>query len=117
MRLPPNLDGHGGSQRAWYLVEALRPHGKAHFVLVFRDSDHDCVGTSLAPIELLVESVTRINIAGWQGAQRKRFRVVPIKVLDAARIRSHEPPHFFRRQIHDIAARLPIKKANIIFAG
>ena len=117
MRFPPNADGYGASQRSWHLVQALRPHGKVHFVLMFHDGNQDSVNASLAPLEPLVESVTRINVAGWQGTQRKKFGIVPAKVWDMARMRSPETPHFSRQTIHNIAAQLPIRKADIIFAG
>lgn len=117
MRFPPNADGHGPSQRSWHLVQALRPHGKVHFVLVFHDGNQDCINTSLAPLEPLVESITRINVAGWQGTQRKKFGIVPAKVWDMARMISPETPHFFQQLVHDIAAQLPIRKADVIFAG
>jgi glycosyltransferase involved in cell wall biosynthesis len=117
MRMPPNLGGHGGSQRAWHLVEALRPHGKIHFVLVFRDQDYDCVSTSLAPLEPFVESITRINIAGWSYAERNAFKVISPRVWDLFRVRSYEAPHFSKDELNSIAARLPIRRADIIFAG
>lgn len=117
MRLPPDLNGHGGSQRAWHLVEALRPHGKVHFVLVYRNGDDDCFNTSLAPLEPLVESITRINIAGWQGAKGWQFGIVPPGVWNILKMGSQDAPHLSRREVHDIAARLPVRKADIVFAG
>ncbi|MDQ6680927.1 MAG: glycosyltransferase family 4 protein, partial [Pseudomonadota bacterium] len=117
MRMPPDLDGHGGSQRAWRLVEALRPHGKVHFVLVYRSQDDDCVYTSLAPLEPLVESITRINVAGWQGTLKRPFGFIPAKLCDLYNMRSHEAPQLSHAELAGIAERLPLRNPDIVFAG
>lgn len=117
MRMPPDLDGHGGSQRAWHLVEALRPHGRVHFVLVFRDQDLDCVDASLASIEPFVASVTRINIEGWRCTPSKPSAVLNPGVWDLFRMRSHEAPRLSGDELRSIAARLPLHRPDIIFAG
>ena len=117
MRIPPNIDGVGGSQRAWRLLSALRAHGDVHFVLMYRDHDHDCMTTSLAPLEPLCSSVTRIEIAGWRGASRRKWGIVPGKVQDLVGMRSHEAPRFSARELRGIAQRLPIRQPDILFAG
>jgi polysaccharide biosynthesis protein PslH len=117
MRMPPNLDGLGGSQRAWRLLEALLPHGDVHFVLVYRSQDDDCMSTSLAPIEPLVASVTRINIAGWQGTSKRLLGIVPLKLCDFLKMGSHEAPRLSRKQLRTIAERLPLRDPDVIFAG
>ena len=117
MRMPPDLDGHGGSQRAWHLVEALRPHGNVHFVLIYRDVDGDCINTSLGPLESRVESVTRINIAGWLPIEGKQFGFLHADFMNLYKMRSGEAPRLSRAELRLIADQLPIRNPDIIFAG
>ncbi len=117
MRMPPDPNGHGGSQRMWHLVEALRPHGRLHFVLVFRDVDADCLSTSLASLEPLVESVTRINIAGWNPNRRKLLGVLHPDFANILRMRSQEAPRLSRRELSAVASQLPIRDPDMVFAG
>ena len=115
--MPPDLDGHGGSQRAWHLVEALRPHGRVHFVLIYRDCDRDCINTSLAPLQARVESVTRINIAGWLPVEGKQFGFLHADFMNLYRMRSGEAPRLSRAELRLIASQLPIRNPDIVFAG
>ena len=117
MRMPPDLNGHGGSQRAWHLVEALRPHGQVHFVLVFRDVDRDCLSTSLTDLEPLVASVTRINIAGWCPNRRKLLGVFHPDFANVYRMGSQEAPVLSRQELSGIADQLPIRNPDMVFAG
>ena len=117
MRLPPDLDGHGGSQRAWHLVQALRPHGNVHFVLLFRDQDHDCTSTSLDALAPYVESITRVNIAGWRGHSGKQLKVFHPGWRELFGMRSHEAPRVSHSELRSIAGQLPRQRADMIFAG
>lgn len=117
MRMPPNLDGHGGSQRAWRLLEALRRHGPVDFVLFYREQDGDCVDARLDAIEPLVRSVTRVSVAGWQPASRKPFGFVPCRVSDFLRMRTQEAPHLRAAELASIASRLPRRRYDVAFAG
>ena len=117
MRMPPDPNGHGGSQRMWHLVEALRPHGLLHFVLIFRDVDRDCKTASLAKLEPLVASVTRINIPGWNPNRRKLLGVLHPDFANIFRMRSQEAPVLSRRQLSEVASRLPIRRPDMVFAG
>ena len=67
--------------------------------------------TPLEPIEPLCESVTRINIAGWQGAQARK------KMIDLLNMRSHEAPVLRTAQLATIASRLPRRHFDLVFAG
>src|SRR3954452_1080675 len=96
MRMPPDLNGHGGSQRAWHLVEALRRHGDIHFVLMFRDQDTDCVTTSLAPLAGRGATITRITLPDWQTAAEARLGVIHPRLWDLMRVRCIEAPRFSR---------------------
>lgn len=117
MRMPPDPNGHGGSQRAWHLVEALRQAGDVHFVLVFRDDDHDCINTPLAALEPLVKSVTRINIGGWRGFDGRQFGIFHPGLFEFVKMRSAEAPKLRRQELTGIAAQLPVTSVDMIFAG
>ena len=117
MNLPPDLAGHGGSQRAWKLVEALRPHGSIHFVLIYNDHDRVCIETSLAPLERLVASITRINVEEWRGRKGKVLKFLHPQTVDVLRIRSHAAPRFSKATLASIAVRLPLRNPDLIFAG
>jgi hypothetical protein len=120
MRIPPALDGHGGSQRAWRLVEALRPHGKVHFVLVYRQSDKDAMTTSLMPLSAIADSVTSIDIPEWHPTTRRQMFSIPRIASgwgDLVRMRCNEAPIFSRATLARIAAQLPIRDPDLIFAG
>ena len=119
MRIPPALDGHGGSQRAWRLVEALRRHGRVHFVLVCRKTDKDAASVSLAPLEPHVESVTTIDIPEWQATTRAQLRLPRINTqwADLARFRCHEAPAISAGGLARIAAQLPARDFDLVFAG
>jgi glycosyltransferase involved in cell wall biosynthesis len=117
MRMPPDANGHGGSQRAWHLVQALRQHGEVHFVLLYRNNDHDCVNTSLAPLQKLVKSVTSIEIPGWRGLHGRQLGVFHPGIGELFKMRSHEAPRLREPDLRAIAARLPERQPDLIFAG
>lgn len=117
MRIPPHPEGHGGSQRAWQLVRALRTLGSVHFVLVSRKVDHDAATVSLAPLERLVESVVHIDVPEWQPHFGRRFRLLSAGWVDLFGMRSAEAPRISRRGLEPIAAQLPIRDPDVLFAG
>lgn len=123
MRIPPFLGGHGGSQRAWYIVEALRRLGPVHFVLVHRPVDKDGLTVSLEPLKALCETVTKVAIPSWMPASHDEpaLRWVPYRVqlgwVDFLRIRSHEVPRLNRADYEAIAAQLPVNEVEAVFAG
>jgi glycosyltransferase involved in cell wall biosynthesis len=117
MRMPPDPNGHGGSQRAWHLVQALRPHGEVHFVLLYRSHDHDCVTTALEPLAPLVKTITRIEIPQWRGIQGRQLGIFHPGIGEFFKMRSHEAPRFPARALAAIAAQLPVLRPDFIFAG
>lgn len=117
MRMPPNENGHGGSQRAWHLLHALLPHGDVHFVLMYRAQDKDCISASLEPLRPFVASITRIEIAGWQATWVRRYKVIPAGIWNLFKMRSQEAPHLSAAELESVAARLPIRDPDVIFAG
>lgn len=123
MRIPPNPAGHGGSQRAWYLLEGLLAQGPLDFVLIHRASDKDCVETSLAPVAERVASVTRIEIPEWEPTTElpQVMRWLPKRVhagwVDIARLRSFEAPKLSAGALERIAEQLPRRDYDLVFAG
>lgn len=115
MRIPPSLDGHGGSQRAWRLTKALSRLGKVHFVLVYRSTDRDATSVDLAPIGSMVESITRIEIPAWR--PHARLGPIPGAAIDLATMRSQEAPRISRKGLDDIGRMLPLDEVRHVFAG
>ncbi len=119
MRIPPFQHGHGGSQRAWFLVEALAKLGKVHFVLVHRNEDRDLESVSLEPLKGLVETLTTIPIASWSSI-KSRFKWMPWRIarwIDPFVGRVGEAPRLSSVALTHIAAALPGKRFDLVFAG
>ena len=117
MNLPPNPAGHGGSQRAWHLLQALRPHGDLHFVLLHSPQHQDCVQASLAPLEPFAASVTRIAVPEWRVSNTRALGILHPWMVDLARSGSHAAPRLPRRALEAIAAALPLREPDWLFAG
>jgi glycosyltransferase involved in cell wall biosynthesis len=116
MRMPPDLNGHGGSQRAWHLLQALQPLGEVHFVLLYRDVDADCVGVPLAHLQPFTASITSVCISAWNPTGIKKFKVLHPWLVDIFKFRSQVAPRFGKRDLREIAARLPLADPDVIFA-
>jgi glycosyltransferase involved in cell wall biosynthesis len=116
MRMPPDLNGHGGSQRAWHLLQALQALGDVHFVLLYRDTDADCVGVPLAHLQSLTASITSICISAWNPTGVKKFKVLHPWLVDIIKFRSQVAPRFGGRDLREISARLPLRDPDVIFA-
>jgi glycosyltransferase involved in cell wall biosynthesis len=117
MMLPPNLNGPGGSQRAWRLVESLSKVGDVHFVLVSWAADQTNINIPLLSLESLVASITRISIPEWRGREKKIGRFIHPAVSDVLRFRAFAAPKFSAKTIREIAGSLPLHDPDIIFAG
>jgi glycosyltransferase involved in cell wall biosynthesis len=117
MRLPPAPNGHGGSQRAWFLLQALCRLGPVHFVLVSRKRDKDAATVPLDPIAPMVRSVTSIDIPEWEPTRRRTLGPLDARWHTLATMRSQEAPRISQRGLERIAEQLPIRSADIVFAG
>ncbi|WP_242154716.1 glycosyltransferase [Sphingomonas sp. BAUL-RG-20F-R05-02] len=117
MVLPPNPEGHGGSQRAWRLVEALQPYGDIHFVLIHDAEASVAIQTPLEPLSPFVASITRIKIDEWHGRKRKLLKVFHPKIADFAKFGSFSAPHFSNRILKNIACQLKVRDVDLVFAG
>lgn len=120
MRIPPSASGHGGSQRAWALLQSLAEISPVDFVLISRKSDKDAQSVSLEPVRTLARTVTSIDIPGWQPTSN--VSMGPLRQLhtgwfDLARMRSQEAPRLSRAELRRIAAQLPVSATDLVFAG
>ena len=119
MRIPPFPSGHGGSQRAWLLVNALSKLGAVHFVLVHRPSDRDLESVSLEPLKAMVESVTVLPIPTWDSFKRD-LPWLPWRIarwVDQFIKGSAEAPRLSLTVLAEIAAKLPGKRFDTVFAA
>lgn len=120
MRIPPALEGHGGSQRAWRLLQALADLAPVHFVLISRKADKDAANVSLEPVRAIAETVTSIDIPEWQPAKQNWFgRVSRVHTgwVDLLGMHSHEAPAISRGGLQRIAEQLPVRSVDTVFAG
>jgi glycosyltransferase involved in cell wall biosynthesis len=117
MRIPPDQNGHGASQRAWFLLNALCQLGPVHFVLVCHRNDQGASTTSLTSIESMVESVTKIDIPDIEPTRRRHIGPLEGGWIDVAKMRSQEAPRISAGGLQRIADQLPIRAADIVFAG
>jgi glycosyltransferase involved in cell wall biosynthesis len=118
MRIPPCENGHGGSQRAWYLVNAMAKLDKVHFVLLYRNTDKDMEGISLEPLKSVTESITLIAVDGWT-TTKALWRWVPWRIgiwIDILRYHADEAPQLSIHALRDISSKLPIKHTDYLFA-
>ena len=117
MRIPPSPNGHGGSQRAWFLLNALCQLDRVHFILISRQADYDARTVSLEPLKDLAESVTSIDIPEWEPALQQPNALLHYKWADVANMRSQEAPRFPRAALARIASQLPTASPDMVFAG
>ncbi len=117
MRIPPALNGHGGSQRAWFLLHALRQLAPIHFVLVSRKFDRDAATVPLDPIRPLVESVTHIDIPEWNFEPLPHLGPMHRDWRQVWKLRSAEAPKLTYESLRKVAEQFPIRSADMLFAG
>lgn len=117
MRIPPAPDGVGGSQRAWFLLQALCRLDRVHFVLVSRQLDYDARTVSLEPLRDIAASVTSIDIPEWQPAPSRPTALIHSAWSDVVAMRAQEAPRFRAAALARIAARLPTAAPDLVFAG
>ena len=119
LRIPPAAKGHGGSQRAWHLVEALTQRGRVDVLLVHRPEDRDLESISLEPLRAIVDSVTVVAVPAW-GSIKHRLRWLPWRVarwIDPLVLGSAEAPRLGNKALLAIAAALPARRYDLVFAG
>ena len=117
MRIPPALNGHGGSQRAWFMLHALRQLSRPHFVLISRKFDRDAATVPLDPIRPFVESITHIDIPEWDHKPSLHRGPFHRDWAQVWKLRSAEAPKLPNDSLRRIAEQLPIRSADILFAG
>ncbi|WP_158914615.1 glycosyltransferase [Caulobacter sp. S45] len=120
MRIPPAINGHGGSQRSWHLLQALCQVDRVHFALIYRESDLGVGEWPLASITPFCERVTKIALPDYASVAR-RAPMLPNRIesgwLDYLRVGSHGAPRLRERDYKTIAAQLPVRDVSTVFAG
>jgi glycosyltransferase involved in cell wall biosynthesis len=71
----------------------------------------------LDALEPYVESITRVNIAGWRGHAGKQLKIFHPGWRELFGMRSHEAPVIKPAELQKIADQLPRQRADMIFAG
>jgi glycosyltransferase involved in cell wall biosynthesis len=117
MRIPPAPNGHGGSQRAWFLLRALARLAPVHLVLISRRLDAELRAVPLDAARDVAASITHIDIPEWQPTARRSIGPFDAGWLTALTMRSEEAPRLPEARLQDIAARLPTRAPDAVFAG
>jgi glycosyltransferase involved in cell wall biosynthesis len=115
--LVPQPDGHGGAQRAAFLLDALTRHGPVDYVQLKRDPhqkvesfDHvRSRGANASTITIDSVLTTSMRLKGLH------WRLYPW--IDLLRFGSSEAPRFSRRALASLARQLPSREYKVICAG
>lgn len=119
MQLPPVQASHGGSQRAWYLLNALAKLAPVDFVLLYPPAYAHAADADLTPVHAVARSVTRVPIPEWNGTAQM-VRRMPKRIGrwgDLARMGTPYAPTFSDATLARIAQALPATRTDLLFAG
>lgn len=116
MQFPPAKESYGGSQRAWYIAEALSQLAPVHFVLLHPTRDNRFDGYDTRRLAALGESVTLIPVPEWDSAAHTMKRKKLGKLADWWRIGTTDAPKLSNKALADIAAQLPISEVDTVVA-
>jgi peptidoglycan/LPS O-acetylase OafA/YrhL len=118
-RLPPDADGPGGTQRAMQLLRSLAAQGTVDLVLLHRASDIESVSSLAAEGSALVRHFASLEIADWAPAKQSGSKILwqLRQTVELLRIHAPDAPRFSRRTIDCIAASLPKRHYDVVFAG
>lgn len=116
-RLPPDADGPGGMQRAMQLLRVLAIQGEVDLVLLNRVSDVEAATTISAEVKGLVRNFSAHTIAEWAPPRaNSKFVWQWRQIMEFIRIYAADAPRFSRATIARIAAEIPEKCYDIVFA-
>ena len=119
MQFLPAADGHGGAQRAWFLLQALSRLAPVHLVVLQPARIHYYSDVDLSAVKDFAACVTVIPVEEWDAAWGWRSRLPKDlrRWLTLFRIGSVDAPALNVRTLADIASKLPDNPAELIFAG
>lgn len=119
MQFLPSSQGHGGAQRAWYLLNALIKMAPVHLVIIRPTFPRERNPADTEPLRGLVQTLTLISVPEWSAS----WHAVPHlprrigRLIDMLRMRSLYTPRLSRRSLVRIASQLPLENPDLIFAG
>jgi glycosyltransferase involved in cell wall biosynthesis len=119
MQFVPSSQGHGGAQRAWYLLNALIKIAPVHLVIIRPTHPRERNPPDAEPVRRLVQTLTSISVPEWSAS----WHAVPHlprrigRFIDMLRVRSPYTPRLSRRSLMRIAGQLPLRNPDVIFAG
>lgn len=119
MRIPPHPEGHGGNQRAWFLVNALRRIDTVHLALIYPAADDAAASVSLEAVRPLVAGITIVPCPEWS-ASSERWEALPWAIgtwIDRVRLGSVDAPRLSVRTLRAIAHALPARAYDHVFAA
>lgn len=118
-RIPPNANGHGGSQRAMHILRSLAKLDTVDLLLMHRAVDTDSMQDDLSQVQGLVRACLKVRINSWEDPQTRwpslswrAGRLVSLVTpycIDAPRLASGE--------LREVANRLPSRDYDVVFAG
>ena len=116
--VPPDRDGDGAAQRAWYMLNALARVGPVDLVILGQADRPELERASLEPARTVARSVRFLRVPEWSTTSVLWPRIPrPLgRLLDQPRISSVETPRLSRRVLARIAAALP-DVAWTVFVG
>jgi glycosyltransferase involved in cell wall biosynthesis len=119
MQFVPSSQGHGGAQRAWYLLNTLIKIGPVHLVILRPAFPRERNPADTEPLRRMVQTLTLISVPEWS-ASWHAVPHLPRRIgsfIDMLRARSLHTPRLSRRSLLRIASQLPVTNPDLIFAG
>lgn len=118
-RIPPKADGHGGSQRAMHMLRSLLLLGPVDLLYLYRDGDADAGGDALAQARPLVGACVAMELPEWASPHRRWPGLSWRSGLLAEIVLRYcaESPRLSARTLRAIAAALPRRRYEVVFAG
>ncbi|WP_375401974.1 glycosyltransferase [uncultured Sphingomonas sp.] len=118
-RIPPNANGHGGSQRAMHILKSLAKLDTVDLLLIHRTQDLDSVQDDLRQVEGVARTCHKVQLNSWEDPQTRwpflTWRTGRIASLVAPY--SIDAPRVATSELRRVAARLPVHDYDVVFAG
>lgn len=117
-QIPPNANGHGGSQRAMHILKGLAKLDTVDLLLVHRAGDVDSLNDDLSQVEGLVRSRLKVQISSWEEEPARwpylswRTR----KMVSLLTSDSVTKPFLSKGEVRRVIDRLPARHYETVFA-